>query len=700
VKKFLIISAAILLVLIISLTIFIKIYVTPDRVRDFLIPTAESTLNRKISVGDLNISLIKGISVKDFAIKEKNGKEDFLRCKDFILRFQLLPLLSKRIIVDELKLASPEVSVVRASNGKYNFEGIGQKPDETAKKKTESDGDTAGLPISLLVNKVTVKDAKLSFKDFIKELPDVKTSFDINISLESVSSSELVSKGTVDVRLDEMVTGGTAPKVIRDIVSALSYAVKVNLASQDVHIDKADLKVQNIPVSIKGNVKSLNTQPSVDLDLNLPKAKARDIQEIVAPFADVKDMNLSGSIAAHIKVSGLLKKLDTLKAKGEVTLEKFGLTYEGVDALLDGAVKFDEKVMNLDLKTTIDKNSARLKGKVTNYFKNQDINLNVYAEKLHLDSLVPVSKKETSSTPKKGKTPGDKKKEAEPVNLTLSARGEIKIDSAVYKGMNMNNFYARYEFKKNRLKISEMTADAGKGNIALNGYIDLSKPGYIYNVSSKVDSIHADELVNSFFPKAKDTIFGMISLNMKMKGKGTLPETMKKNLKADGDFNIKDGKITDTGISEKLSAFLDVRELETITLKDARGTVNIRKGIARLDSLFLSDDLSTNPAGTIGLNERLNLAFDLKLSPQLTDKAMKNSSIARYMKNEEGWGMIPLIVSGTLSNPKFKVDVKKAGKRVISKEVDKQIDKLLDKKEDEKSPEKEVIQDLLKGIFK
>jgi AsmA protein len=264
----------------------------------------------------------------------------------------------------------------------------------------------------------------------------------------------------------------------------------------------------------------------------------------------------------------------------------------------------------------------------------------------------------------------------------------------------MNNFYARYEFKKNRLKISEMTADAGKGNIALNGYIDLSKPGYIYNVSSKVDSIHADELVNSFFPKAKDTIFGMISLNMKMKGKGTLPETMKKNLKADGDFNIKDGKITNTGISEKLSAFLDVRELETITLKDARGTVNIRKGIARLDSLFLSDDLSTNPAGTIGLNERLNLAFDLKLSPQLTDKAMKNSSIARYMKNEEGWGMIPLIVSGTLSNPKFKVDVKKAGKRVISKEVDKQIDKLLDKKEDEKSPEKEVIQDLLKGIFK
>ncbi len=107
-----------------------------------------------------------------------------------------------------------------------------------------------------------------------------------------------------------------------------------------------------------------------------------------------------------------------------------------------------------------------------------------------------------------------------------------------------------------------------------------------------------------------------------------------------------------------------------------------------------------DPSGKIGLDETLDLDFDLKLSPHLTDKAMRNSSIAQYIKNEEGWGMIPLKVSGTFANPSYTVDIAKAGKRVIKKKADKFIDKLFDKKEEEKKQELEPVKDLLKGIFK
>jgi len=294
-------------------------------------------------------------------------------------------------------------------------------------------------------------------------------------------------------------------------------------------------------------------------------------------------------------------------------------------------------------------------------------------------------------------------KEAEPINPKLTAEGEIKIDSAKYKNMTMSNFYAKYQLKDNRFEIIKMTAIAGKGRFNLNSVIDLSKLGYTYNLACNIDSLYADEVVNAFFPKAKDTVFGSLSANLQLNGAGTLPETIKRNLSGDGDFNIKDGKITNNKILENLALFLGIDELRTINLRQAHGTLKIRNSIARLDSIFLSDDVAMDPSGSIGLDETLDLAFDLKLSPRLTKKAM-GSSIAKYIKDEEGWGMIPLKVSGTFAKPSYIVDIAKAGKRVIKKEVDKFIDKLFKKDKEtgdvQKQEEKKSIEDLLKGIFK
>jgi AsmA protein len=127
--------------------------------------------------------------------------------------------------------------------------------------------------------------------------------------------------------------------------------------------------------------------------------------------------------------------------------------------------------------------------------------------------------------------------------------------------------------------------------------------------------------------------------------------------------------------------------------------------MARLDSIFSSKDLEMDPKGNIGLDETLDLAFDLKLSPRLTGKAM-SSKIAQHIKNDEGWGMVPILVKGTFDKPLPMVDVEKAGKRIIKREVDRYIDKLLDKedKEDEgdegKKQEMEPVKDLLKDLFK
>jgi uncharacterized protein involved in outer membrane biogenesis len=119
-KKILYLAIALTIVIVIALTVVIKIYVTPESVKSFLIPEAEKALQRKVSLGEIDISLLKGIQVKDFVIKESDGKTDFISCDDFIFRYKLLPILSRKIIIEELKLVSPRVRIERNQGSGLN----------------------------------------------------------------------------------------------------------------------------------------------------------------------------------------------------------------------------------------------------------------------------------------------------------------------------------------------------------------------------------------------------------------------------------------------------------------------------------------------------------------------------------------------------------------------------------------------------
>jgi hypothetical protein len=76
-----------------------------------------------------------------------------------------------------------------------------------------------------------------------------------------------------------------------------------------------------------------------------------------------------------------------------------------------------------------------------------------------------------------------------------------------------------------------------------------------------------------------------------------------------------------------------------------------------------------------------------------------SSKIAQYIKNERGWGSVPLLVTGTLSKPRYAVDIEKAGKQVIRKEVDRLFDKMLEDKDERQKQQLEPVRELLKGIF-
>jgi AsmA protein len=99
-------------------------------------PTIEAqlsnSLNRKVQVGDLSLSLFSGgISARDISIADDPafGQAPFLSAKSVDVSVELMPLLlSRSVHLTALTLKEPELVLLRSSSGKWNFSSLGGGP--------------------------------------------------------------------------------------------------------------------------------------------------------------------------------------------------------------------------------------------------------------------------------------------------------------------------------------------------------------------------------------------------------------------------------------------------------------------------------------------------------------------------------------------------------------------------------------------
>jgi AsmA protein len=109
------------------------------RNRDFLIGQAEQALGRKITVGEVEATLLGGVGVRltNFSMADdpRYSAGEFVRAKDLQVNLKLWPLLKKEFQVKTVILHDPVIQIIRAANGDFNFSTIG---------KSEKDKKPAG----------------------------------------------------------------------------------------------------------------------------------------------------------------------------------------------------------------------------------------------------------------------------------------------------------------------------------------------------------------------------------------------------------------------------------------------------------------------------------------------------------------------------------------------------------------------------
>ncbi|MEJ2314927.1 MAG: AsmA family protein [Nitrospirota bacterium] len=200
-RRKLLIGAGVLLALVavavIALSVVVKTYLKSDKLKAIIIPKAEEFTGRTVELDRIDVSLFKGVVLKGLTVKE--GQGDFVSVQEFVLAYDLLPLLRKQLVIRKIVLVSPQVRIMRLSEDRYNFSDILERASGGEGPAKEAKPEDGGLPVSIVAQRVVVEDARVEFADAMKEIPDFTARGDANLDI-SMEKGRPRAEGRVELK--------------------------------------------------------------------------------------------------------------------------------------------------------------------------------------------------------------------------------------------------------------------------------------------------------------------------------------------------------------------------------------------------------------------------------------------------------------------------------------------------------------------
>jgi len=162
--KWIAIVIAVLIVIALALPFLINVNTFRPQIESQL----TQVLGRKVTVGNLKLSILSGsVGADDIAIADDPSfaNTPFIRAKALNIGVELMPLIfSKQLHVTELSLTEPQVTLLRAPSGRWNYSTLGgNAASKPATSVTSSDANS--FQQNLSVAKISIKDGRVSIAE-------------------------------------------------------------------------------------------------------------------------------------------------------------------------------------------------------------------------------------------------------------------------------------------------------------------------------------------------------------------------------------------------------------------------------------------------------------------------------------------------------------------------------------------------------
>ena len=549
---------------------------------------------------------------------------------------------------------------------------------------------------------------------FREQVPGRLTGLKVDLDVRAEGGvKQVVSSGKVALRDINLTLDDLADAPIRGANLHLDYDLEADLEGSTLQLRSTRLDFNGIVAEASGRVEQFDTEPRVALDLRVP---ALDLRKALAALpqnlvADALDMSPAGVVDVRARLEGSVDQGAALLKGAEVHLQNVQATVAGLRPALDGRLILNgDQLTSQDLIMREGANQARIDLKASNLFgETIVVSQHLSSERFDLDALLQASAAPAASTARQpAPAATGPAEEIGPFDIPVRADGTVKIAKTVYKGLAVDDFDLAYRLVDNVLTVEKMTGRVVGGTFNQSARVDLGREGLAYQTKVNLQSLQADPFVTAFMPQAAGTLFGNLNLDLDLSGRGTLAETLKKNLSGKGNVNLAEGRITGAGLAEDFADYLNLEELRVLRFSKFGGRFTIEQGRVRLNTELEGSEVRMKPQGTVGLDGSLDLNLNASLAPALMQKLDRRGQVTRFLTDQQGWGQLPLRVAGSYDNPRFALDATGVREQVEEKareELQRRvIDRILPAKpegeeEQPQEPARKLLDDAVRGIF-
>ena len=642
-RKFVVGVGIFILLLAVAGAIFVATF-DVNKYRGTIQTQLEKRLGRPVTLGEMSLKIFPPrFRVQNLAIRDDprfSPDAPFVKAQALDVSVQLMPLLHKEIEIDSLDLQRPSVNLIKNSDGVWNFASLGKPSENASPQVPSSDGKQFSL------GELTVTDGQLSFLD--QKTSKTPTVYDhIDVTLKNFSPDRpfsvdaavhMAGSGSQEARLK-----GEGGPVVKGAPATTPFHGILSLKQVDI----GDLsKFLNSPVvngtdgTITGETKIANESGKLTAqgESHIENAKVRGME---LGFPIVAQYDLTNDLSADmLTLRNLLLKL------GSTPLQLGGtVNSKPTPALLDLNIKANNVSIAEAAKLAAASGVALSQGTTATGTVNADIQARGSATRPALNGKISGS------------------------NIQLSGKDvaqPIQIPS-----INLN---------LTPTQLQSNTFDVTSGNTRLNAQFLLRNylaPTPLVDATVRAPNAQLPAILaiaKAYGVKSVDKINGQGTMNLDMHATGPLKSLnsaeIMRALNGTTNLDFNDVKYSAANMSRQLASiagFLNSNAVpqsagDVTNIVKMTGNILVKNGVAETNNLQAKLDIGN--IGFIGtanlVDESLNLRATAVLSQAMSQKVGGNG-VGGFMQtalaNNQGELVVPVLITGTFSNPKFSPDV-------------------------------------------
>ncbi|NIQ39273.1 MAG: AsmA family protein [Proteobacteria bacterium] len=624
------IVVAALIIVVIALLLIIPRFVDINDYKPRIESMVTESTGRPFSIGgeiDLTLFPWAGVSLSDLHLGNAKGfkEKDFVSVEHFEVRVRLLPLISRDFQVKRFILKGPRIALEKSKAGRGNWEDLtAPKEPKKAEKKPAPERESP-LPISgFTVGEFAITSGELIWIDHQKGTEQRLK--DINLILDSISPDR-----PIGIELSANLDG--QPMEIRGEVGPLGKPIGEGKVPVLVNVKALD----TLAAKLQGSLADLTREPQFNMEME------------VQPFSPRK-------LAQTIGVD-LSKKTTDPDALTKMSLKTKVLGTARAVELRDGFLTLDDSTLTFNL--------------AAKQFEKPVVSFNLDLDRIDLDRYMPPP---SEAKEKKAKRV-EKKEPAKKPDYTplrkLVMDGTVRVGRLKARGATVSDVKMTVKAKNGIVRVDPFSMSLYEGALSGNLVLNVQKDTPRFQTAQRLENVQAAPLLKDL--GYTDRLEGLTNFKADISAVGTEAEEIKRTLNGSGDFAFTDGAIVGFDIAQMVrnvkAAFGAAEEQKPKTeFSELKGNFTIKNGLVDNPMTYLASPLLRVTAkGKVDLPRE---SLDYRVEPKFV------STLQGQADTQLRAGlMVPVVISGTFSEPKFRPDL---GGLVKEETLKKEASKLLE----------------------